>query len=102
MRRERVAEQVGVDPLGLEARLSGELPQDQEGARAGQRPALRVQEQLGPVAAVEVRSAVGEVAAKSLGCLPADRNDSLLAALADRAHEPVVEVDAAAFEPDGL
>ena len=29
---ERVAQQVGVDPLGLEPRLRGQPPQDQEGA----------------------------------------------------------------------
>ena len=52
------------------------------------------------MAAVEVRPAVGEVAAKRLGRLPSDRDDALLAALADRADEPLVEVDAALLEPD--
>ena len=35
VRRERVAEQVRVNPLGLEPGLLGELAQDQERARAG-------------------------------------------------------------------
>ena len=45
---------------------------------------------------------MGQVAPERLGRLPADRNDALLAALADRAHEPLVEVDPALLEPDGL
>ena len=56
MRGERVAEEVGVDALGLEPCLLGEPAQDEEGAGAGQRAALRVQEELGPEAAVEVRA----------------------------------------------
>ena len=35
VRRERVAEEVGVDALRVEARLAGERAQDQEGARSG-------------------------------------------------------------------
>ena len=58
----RVAQQVGMDALGLEAGPLGEAAQDQEGSRARERPALRVQEELRPVAAVEVGAAVREVA----------------------------------------
>ena len=79
VRRERVAQQVRVDALGLEAGLLGEPAQDQERARAGERAALRVQEELGTVAAVEVGPAAGEVAAQRLGGLPPDRDDPLLA-----------------------
>ena len=100
VRGERVPQEVRMDALRLEAGLLGEPAQDQERAGAGERPALRVEEELGPVAAVEVRPAAGEVAAQRLGRLPADRDDALLAALADRAHEAVVEVDAALLEPD--
>ena len=82
--------------------VRGEPAQDQERAGAGQRAALRVQEELGPVAPVEVRPAAREVAAERLDRLAADRDDPLLAALADDAHEPVVEVDAALLEPDRL
>ena len=49
MGRERVAEQVGVHALRLQPRLLGEPAQDQEGAGARERPAARVQEQVGPV-----------------------------------------------------
>ena len=80
----------------------GEPAQDQERARAGERAALRVQEELRPVPPVEVRAAAGEVAPERLDRLAADRDDALLAALADDAHEPVVEVDAALLEPDRL
>ena len=83
VRRERVAEQVGVDAAGLEAGLLGEPAQDQEGAGAGQRAALRVQEELGPVAAVEVGAAAREVAAERLDRRAADRDDPLLVPLAD-------------------
>ena len=44
-----------MDALRLEAGLLGEAAQDQEGAGAGERPAVRVQEELGAVSAVEVR-----------------------------------------------
>ena len=64
--RERVAEQVRVDALRLEAGLLGEAAQDQEGAGAGQRAALRVEEELGPVAAVEV----GAAARRGSGAAP--------------------------------
>ena len=52
--RERVPEQVRMDTLRLEAGLLRELAQDEERAGAGQRAALCVQEELGPVALVEV------------------------------------------------
>ena len=45
--------------------------------------ALRVQEELRPVAAVEVRAAAREVAAERLDGVAADRDDALLVALAD-------------------
>ena len=64
--------------------------------------AARVQEELRAVAAVEVRPAAREVAAQRLGGVAADRDDALLAALADHADEPVVEVDAGPVEPDRL
>ena len=43
VRRERVPEEVGVDPLRLQAGLLGEAPQDEEraGARQGPPRALR-------------------------------------------------------------
>ena len=72
---------------GSSPAVVGEPAQDQERARARQRAALRVQEELGPVAPVEVRPAAGEVAAQRLDRLPPDRDDPLLAALADHAHE---------------
>src|SRR5919198_2784635 len=63
VRGERVPEQMRVDALGLEPGRGREPAQDQEGACPRQRPALRVQEELGAAAAVEVRAAAGEVAA---------------------------------------
>src|SRR5579862_2804463 len=55
--RERMAQQVRVDALGLETRLPGEAAQDEKGAGAGQRPALRIQEELGAEAPVEMGAA---------------------------------------------
>ena len=64
--------------------------------------ALCVQEELGAVTSVEKRTATAQIAAKRVGCAAPQRDDPLLAALADRAHEPLVEVDAAALQSDGL
>ena len=41
VRRERVPQEVRVDPIGLEARLRGEAPQDQERAGPCERAAAR-------------------------------------------------------------
>jgi hypothetical protein len=54
---ERVPQQMGMDAPGVEPGLLGESAQDQEGARARQRAAARVQEQVLAVAAVEEWSA---------------------------------------------
>ena len=102
MRCERVAEQMRVHPLGFESRFLGELPQDQEGARPGECSAARVQEQVGPVATVEVRSAESQVAADGLGGRPAERDDALLVALAEHADYASIDVDGRARESDRL
>src|SRR5919197_4248819 len=102
VRRERVPEQVGMDPLRLQARARREPPQDEERSRARERSALRVEEELRQVAPVEERPPAREVAAERLGRLPPDRDDPLLVALAEAADEPVLEVDAAALERDRL
>src|SRR4051794_14934022 len=98
--REGMAEKVRMHTFGLEARTLGELPEDQECTRARESTALRVQEQLRPVALVEVRAAVGEVAAQRLGGLASERDDPLLAALPRAADQPLVEIDRAPLEPD--
>ena len=95
-------QQMRVDAPGLEAGLVGEAPEDEERSGSRQGPALCVQEELGPVAAVEERTATAEIAAKRIGGAAPQRDDPLLAALADRAHEPLVQVDSSAFEADGL
>ena len=86
----------------VEAGLGGEAPQDQERSGAGERAALRVQEELGPVARVEVRAAAGEVAPQRLDGRASERDDALLVALAGDADEAVVEVDARLVEADRL
>src|SRR6266545_6809128 len=91
--RKRVAEDVGVDPLGVESGLAGQLPEDQERTCAREGPSLSVQEEVGAMAAVEIRSPPGEVAAERFRRLTPQRNDPLLVALPDAAHEAVVEVD---------
>jgi hypothetical protein len=63
MGRERVAQQVRMDAARLETGLFGSAAQDQECARACERSALRVQEELGAVAPVEVGASAREVAA---------------------------------------
>jgi hypothetical protein len=63
MGRERVAQQMRMDARGLETGFFGSAPQDQERARARERSALGVQEELGAVAPVEVGASAREVAA---------------------------------------
>src|SRR5262245_59911384 len=53
MGRERVAQQMWMDADGVESRLLRQPPQDQEDARPRERASLRVEEELGPVPAVE-------------------------------------------------
>src|SRR5581483_1360520 len=91
-----------MDPLGLEPGLSCQAAEDEEDAGAGERAAVGVEEELGPVAPVEVRAAAGEVAAEGFDGLAPDRDDALLVPLAEAAHEPVLEVDRLAVEPDSL
>src|SRR5215204_5262402 len=93
---------MGVHALGLEARFSRQLPQDQERPGPRKRPALGVQEELRAVAAIEVRATSREVASERVDGLAADRDDAFLPALADRPNEPLVEVDAALVEADRL
>src|SRR5918992_1447800 len=99
---EGMAEQVRVDALGVQPRLDGQAAEDEERAGAGQRSALRVQEELWAVAPVEVGAAAAEIAAERLGGLATDRDDAFLVTLADAAHESVLEVDGAALETDRL
>ena len=73
-----------------------------EGARTGERPALRVQEDLRPVALVQVRPPAREVAPERLDGLAPDRDDPLLRALAEGPHDAVVEVDGATLEAHRL
>ena len=86
----------------LEPGDPGQPAQDQERARAGQRPPLRVEEEFRPVAPVEVRPAAREVAAEGLHRLATDRDDALLPALAGYAHSALVQVDPALLEPGRL
>src|ERR671919_261771 len=97
-----MAEEVRVDARRVEPCLAGQPAQDEEGSGAGQPTALGVQEELRAVAPVEVGAATGEVPAEGLDRLVAEWHDPLFVALADAAHEPVLEVDRAPVEPHGL
>src|SRR2546423_13306976 len=102
VRCEGVAKEVRVDPLGLEPGLRSKPAQDQERACPREGAAAGVQEEVGPVAAVEGGPPARQIAAYSLRGAPADRDDPLLAALADAADESSVEVDGALLEPHRL
>src|SRR6266516_3859609 len=91
-----------MDALGLETGFPGEPAEDQEGARPGECPALRVEEDLRPVPSVEMRPAACEVASEGLDRFSADRNDPFLRALADAADESLFEIDGRALEADGF
>src|SRR5690349_82885 len=102
MRGERVSEQVRVHALGLEARFLGEALEHQKGTGSRESAALRVQEELGPVAPVEVRATAREVPAESLGCGASERDDALLVSLSGGSNETPVEVHVGLAEPDRL
>jgi hypothetical protein len=100
--RERVAQEMRMNSLGLEARLLGQLAEDEEGPGPRQASALGVEEELRAVAPVEVRPAACEVTPECLHGLPTDGDDPLLPALADRPDETLIEVDAGLVEADRL
>ena len=102
VRREGVAEEVRVDATRLEPCAFGQLAKDQERAGAGERAAARVEEQLGPVAPVEMGPAEGEVAAHGLGGRPPERDEPFLAALSEHAHNALLDRDAVLLQPDRL
>ena len=102
VRGERMAQEVRMHPARLEAGAVCELAEDQEGAGTGESATAGVQEELRPVAAIEVRPAEGEVAAHGLGGRATQRNEALLAALAEHAHDAVLERDTVLLEADGL
>ena len=102
VRRERVAQEVRMDAARLESRLLGELAQDEEDAGPRERPAARVEEELHPRLALEMRAAVREVAAQRVDRGTADRDDAFLVPLADAADEAVLEVDGVLVEPGRL
>src|SRR4029077_6981183 len=93
---------MGVDALRLEPRLAGQAAQDEEDAGARERAAARIEEQLRPVALVEVRATPREVEAKGLRGIASDRDDALLVPLAQAADEAVLEVDRLGVEGAGL
>jgi len=102
VRRKRMAQEVRMHAARLEAGAVRQLAKDQEGTGAGESPTAGIQEELGPVAAIEVGPAEGEVAAHGFGGGAAQRNEPLLAALAQHAHDAVLERDAVLLEADGL
>ena len=91
-----------VHALGLEARFARELAQDEEGSGPRERAAFRVEKELRTVPAVEMRASSRQVTAECLDRFPADRDDPLLAALADRPDQPLVEVDAGLVDAESL
>ena len=103
VRGEGVAQQVRVDAARVEPGLLGQPAQDQEGARAGQRRRRARSGRAraggggrGAAARARGSGARASAAGRPSGTMP------LLAALADDAHEPLVEVDGRALEPERL
>ncbi len=94
VRREGVAEEMRVDAGRVEPGPVRELAEDEEGARAGQRATPRVQEELGPVAPVEVGPPEREVAPHGFRRRAPEGDDPLLSALSHDADDPRVDVDA--------
>src|SRR5919197_1107634 len=99
---EGVAQDLGVHAVRVEAGFLGQLAKDEERPRAGERPALGVEEELWAMPPVEIRPPTRLVTADGLRSLAAERDDAFLAALPGAADEPVVEVDAPPLESDRL
>src|SRR6266545_1068545 len=97
-----MTEEVRMDSLRIESCLRGDAAEDQEGPCAGQATAPRVEEELRPVARVEVRAPACQVSAYGLDGLPTDRDDPLLGPFPDAADKPALEVDARLLQADGL
>ena len=95
-------EEMRVHAAGLEAGALCELAQDEECAGPRERASARVEEELGAVAAVEMRAAEREVAANGLGGRSSERYEPLLPALAEDANDALLERDARLFEPGRL
>jgi len=102
MGREGVAEEVGVHASGLEARSIRELAEDQERTGARQRTAPGIEEELGPVPAVQVWTAEREVSPHGLRGRTPERDQALLVSLAEDPDHSLVEGDATFLEPDRL
>jgi hypothetical protein len=102
VRRERMPEEMRVHAARLEARTLRELAQDEERAGPRERAAACVQEELGAVAAIEMRATEREVAANGLRSGPSERHEPLLPALAEDADDALLERDARLLEPGGL
>ena len=102
VRGEGVAQEVRVHAGGVEPRLGGQAAEDEERSRPGERASLGVEEELGPMPAVEEGAASRQVSPHRLDSLAPERDDALLVPLAQAAYEPVLEIDATAVEPDGL
>ena len=86
----------------IEPRLRGQTPEDEEGASPGQRAALRVEEKLRAVPAIQERPSPGEVPAHGLDAFAPERDDPLLVPLAEAPNDAVVQVDAASVQSHGL
>ena len=98
VRREGVAEQVGVNASMLEAGPVGELPEDQKRSSARQWAAARVQEELRPVTTIQVRPAEREVPSNRFCGRAPERYEAFLVSLAEHADDPLLERDATLLE----
>ncbi len=87
---------------GLEAGAVCEAAQDEERACACQRTAAGVEEEVGTVPTVEVRSSQRHVPPQRVRGRAPERHDALLPALPDGPHDALLEVDRRLDEPDRL
>jgi len=89
-----------VNSLRLQTGAFGEAAQDHERSCAGEPSALGVQEELLPVAAVEMRAAASQIPAYRLCGGTAERDDALFSPFAETADETLIQVDAGLLEAD--
>jgi hypothetical protein len=102
VRRERMAQKMRVDAARLQTGSFGELAEDEKRTGARERAAAGVEEELGAVAAIEVRAPECEIPPDGLGSRSPEGHEALLATLPEHAHDPLLDGDAALLEPHGL
>src|SRR4051794_20386975 len=91
-----------MDTFGLEPGLGRQLAEDQKCTGPREAAAFRVEEEFRAVTHVQEWAPTTQVTPQCLRGLPADRDDALLRAFADAAHESRLQIDTRLLQADRL